>query len=118
MQVHVIKGISFDRVGIYRRYYRQKRTPFDGAGLCGAFAHLQPASTTLNKVPDVNLSPLTVIPHTRVCSGRLRDAMPNPSGSLFNGRHDPAREIALNGQVPLHQKRVHRPVRQKGIAVA
>ena len=46
-----------------------------------------------------------------------RDTVPNPVGSLLNGGHDSAREIALDAQVPLHQKRVHRPVRQKDIAV-
>lgn len=104
-------------MGLYRRFYRQENMSFAGAGLRG----IGSSSISFNHTEQgAELQPLprTVIQHARIASGPSRDAMPNPSCSLFNGRHDPAREIALNGQVPLHQKRVHRPVRQKGIAVA
>ena len=44
--------------------------------------------------------------------------MSNPFGSLLDGRHDSAREIALDGYVPLLQKCMHGPIGQECVAVA
>lgn len=59
-----------------------------------------------------NVKLLLLLTHTQICVallhialviGELRNAAPNPSSSFFNGGHDLARKVALNGQMPLIQ---------------
>jgi hypothetical protein len=50
LPTRMVKGFGCGRYGVYRRFYRQKPTPFTGAGngaICGAATLSTPLSTSV-----------------------------------------------------------------------
>lgn len=99
-----LKDLAVIDMGLYRRFYRQKRRSFAGAGdgaICGAATLATPSSINSHHTEQgLKLQPLhgsAIRLAGTVVIDALRNAAPNPVGSFFSGRHDSARKVALDG---------------------